>query len=961
MDCSSFRPVGGCHLNPRVQASIPPPAPHIRPGQNDLRQRPGKGSRAGPGVIRPPGQRRHRARGPSVTSQRVLFNVFSRDEKNWRISPNTRPQRAEQIYEGHSLPHVDHGRRPANCGTRGMVHIHRPQRCLFPHPYRPAPSAVSPLCLSRPPLAVQGTTFWALPLPKGVHEVCGRSPCASTVSRPEGSPVPGRLADLCPRPCPGVQRYSASPVPRGPPRTRGKHGKELPGTISGHDLHRGGIGQCSYDSQTVPPPGGRHPSPSCPVPRGPLVDLCLISSSLGQTNVHFSCGSSRLAVTAPPAEVAEQLPLGCQAAQGQETQGVTTVSPRLGPMEGQGLHAQGCSYGFCSVSQGDCYHRCLPYRMGCSVAEQDGPGAVVCGRSGGPHQCAGAASDSPGSQALSAAPEGQACSRAIRQHISCVSYKSSGRHQVCAAAASGRGAPYVGSPPPDQPSGDVSAGRAEQPGGLSLSSETSARRVAPPPGGGEHDLEPLRQGRGGPLRFRGLYPLSPVVLLGRDNQSFGPGCTGSSLAGRPSVRLSSACADSAGTSKGPSGGSQCPACGSLLAREELVSTAAQTLLRCTVAPTRQEGSPVPTGRADLAPQSTTPPAMCLAVGGPEPLLSSCADPVRHTIMSARAPSTRLQYENRWKLFSNWCAGRNEDPVHCSVPTILDFLQSLLDEGRSHSTLKVYVAAISCGHVRVDNGTVGSHGLVSLFLRGAQRLHPQSTTRAPAWDLPLVLDALRRPPFEPLAQAELKWVSCKTAFLLAICSAKRVSELHALSISDSCLRWNSDGSGVTLWPNTAFLPKVLSRAHQNQPIRLARFDPSPGERGEEPELLCPVRALEVYTAATACIRRADQLFLCYGGPNRGRAISKQRLSHWIVDVITHAYQTSNRPLPPGVRCHSTRSVATSWAALRGVSLEDICAAASWASPDTFSRFYRVNVATPHPLAVVLRPESSDSAH
>ena len=103
-------------------------------------------------------------------------------------------------------------------------------------------------------------------------------------------------------------------------------------------------------------------------------------------------------------------------------------------------------------------------------------------------------------------------------------------------------------------------------------------------------------------------------------------------------------------------------------------------------------------------------------------------------------------------------------MRCSVPIVLDFLQFLLDKGRSHSTLKVYVAAISCGHVRIDNATVGRHSLVSLFLKGAQRLHPPRATRAPVWDLPLVLDALRRPPFEPLAQAELKWVTCKTAFL-----------------------------------------------------------------------------------------------------------------------------------------------------------------------------------------------------
>ena len=43
---------------------------------------------------------------------------------------------------------------------------------------------------------------------------------------------------------------------------------------------------------------------------------------------------------------------------------------------------------------------------------------------------------------------------------------------------------------------------------------------------------------------------------------------------------------------------------------------------------------------------------------------------------------------------------------CPVATILEFLQSLLDGGHAQSTLKVYVAAISLQHVRVENATVG---------------------------------------------------------------------------------------------------------------------------------------------------------------------------------------------------------------------------------------------------------------
>ncbi|KAK0130707.1 hypothetical protein N1851_034661 [Merluccius polli] len=336
-----------------------------------------------------------------------------------------------------------------------------------------------------------------------------------------------------------------------------------------------------------------------------------------------------------------------------------------------------------------------------------------------------------------------------------------------------------------------------------------------------------------------------------------------------------------------------------------------------------------------------------------------ATPQRHSQPDYPGGLRRSQrpYENRWKLFSDWCNGKAADPVRCPVAIVLEFLQSLLDSGRSHSTLRVYVAAISSRHEGVDGATVGCHRLVSLFLRGALRLHPPRTLRAPAWDLPLVLEAMSLPPFEPLTQVGLKWLSMKVAFLLAITSAKRVGELQALSVAETCLRWNPDGSGVVLWPNVAFLPKVLSRTHLNQPIRLARFD-SPSEEGRS-ELLCPVRALRAYIAATAGIRQSEQLFVCHGGPNRGCALSKQRLSHWVVDAIAHAYGASGRPPPSGVRCHSTRSVATSWAALRGVPLEAICAAASWATLGTFTRFYRVNVAGHCPMAAVLRPSSADS--
>ncbi|KAK0156323.1 hypothetical protein N1851_000360 [Merluccius polli] len=164
------------------------------------------------------------------------------------------------------------------------------------------------------------------------------------------------------------------------------------------------------------------------------------------------------------------------------------------------------------------------------------------------------------------------------------------------------------------------------------------------------------------------------------------------------------------------------------------------------------------------------------------------------------------------------------------------------------------------------------------------------------------------------------------------SAKRVGELHALSVSQECLQWSPDGTGVTLWPNPSFLPKTFSATYANQTLSLGAFEPprQGEELGQGDIRLCPVRS--------------DSLFVCHTGQAQGQALSKQRLSKWIVEAISYVYSNSGLPIPPCVRGHSTRSVAASWAVQRGVPLFDICRAASWASTCTFARLYRVNVAT-----------------
>ncbi|KAL0199646.1 hypothetical protein M9458_002833, partial [Cirrhinus mrigala] len=239
-------------------------------------------------------------------------------------------------------------------------------------------------------------------------------------------------------------------------------------------------------------------------------------------------------------------------------------------------------------------------------------------------------------------------------------------------------------------------------------------------------------------------------------------------------------------------------------------------------------------------------------------------------------------------------------VHCDVSVILSFLQDCLDAGRTPSTLKVYVAAISAFHVPIGDRSVGRHHLVTSFLRGARSM-------VPVWDLSLVLSALAEPPFEPLLSAELKVLSFKTALLLALACGKRVGDLHALSTNTACMEFGKDDCMVRLQPKRGYVPKVLSTSFKAQVITLQAFAPQDSEPAAHP--LCPVRALRVYLERTSHFRQAEQLFICFGGRTKGLPVSKQRLSHWIVEAIALACTSRNEACLWGVHAHSTRKMAS----------------------------------------------------
>ncbi len=192
----------------------------------------------------------------------------------------------------------------------------------------------------------------------------------------------------------------------------------------------------------------------------------------------------------------------------------------------------------------------------------------------------------------------------------------------------------------------------------------------------------------------------------------------------------------------------------------------------------------------------------------------------------------------------------------------------------------------------------------------------------------------------LDSVKLKFLSLKTALLTALTSIKRVGDLQAFSVSEECLVFGPVYSHVVLRPRPGYVTKVPTTPFRDQVVNLQAL---PSEEADPAlALLCPVRALRIYVDRTRSIRSSEQLFVCHGGQQKGKAVSKQRLAHWIVEAVALAYQSQGMPCPLGVRAHSTRSVASSHALAHGASLADICRAAGWATLNTFAKFYNLRV-------------------
>lgn len=178
------------------------------------------------------------------------------------------------------------------------------------------------------------------------------------------------------------------------------------------------------------------------------------------------------------------------------------------------------------------------------------------------------------------------------------------------------------------------------------------------------------------------------------------------------------------------------------------------------------------------------------------------------------------------------------------------------------------------------------------------------------------------------------------FLVAITSARRISELGALSCHPNLCIFHRDK--VVLRMDPSFVPTVATRFHTSQELCLPSFCTHPRDVFERKWHTLDVRrAIKTFLVRTEDIRKTESLFISVSPPNLGQKMSSVAIGSAIRSCIREAYKAAGLEVPKGVTAHSTQSAATSAALSNRASVTEICKAATWTSLSTFVRHYKID--------------------
>ena len=171
----------------------------------------------------------------------------------------------------------------------------------------------------------------------------------------------------------------------------------------------------------------------------------------------------------------------------------------------------------------------------------------------------------------------------------------------------------------------------------------------------------------------------------------------------------------------------------------------------------------------------------------------------------RRPSTNRMYDDRWLRLANWATGKGFNNPRGPTPTaaqITAFLHELFDtHGLFPQTIKGYRSCLASVLSRTGKAAAIQTKTISDIIMSMESQRPRLTPVLPQWDLGNVLEALNKPPHEPLREASIMHLTLKTV-ILAMALAGRRSEYIQY------IQFKPKGAGVTV-----YFPQSLCKKNQ----------------------------------------------------------------------------------------------------------------------------------------------------
>ena len=209
-----------------------------------------------------------------------------------------------------------------------------------------------------------------------------------------------------------------------------------------------------------------------------------------------------------------------------------------------------------------------------------------------------------------------------------------------------------------------------------------------------------------------------------------------------------------------------------------------------------------------------------------------------------------------------------------------------------------------------------HRLLSRF----QMDCPKSSRNLQKWNLSVVLNELTKSPFEPMTDTDLKHLTLKTGFLLALASGKCHCEIHAWVVNkvSTLCPWEN----VALFPSSDSIAKsqVTRKGSQSvSPVTIPALTTIVDRQFKEDRTLCPVWALRYYLDQTKDLRGSRSLLFISFNKGHTSDIRPATLSSWLKQALLLCHKQADQQALDlvQVKVHDIKAFAASKAFCGGV--------------------------------------------